>query len=76
MDMAALRKKVILIPTPGQTEQEYLAERLMQRKIAFYMPQYQFNLNHALKESKAYSGFINNHEGSELLNTALDLIAP
>ena len=27
MDLLALEKKAILIPTPGQTEQEYLAER-------------------------------------------------
>jgi len=28
MDLVALNKKAILIPTPGQTEQEYLAEHL------------------------------------------------
>lgn len=31
MDLAAYRKKLILVPTPGQTEQEYLA-RLLQDK--------------------------------------------
>jgi UDP:flavonoid glycosyltransferase YjiC (YdhE family) len=33
MEMAALGKNMLLIPTPGQTEQEYLAERLQQTGI-------------------------------------------
>lgn len=32
MDLAVLGKKALLIPTPGQTEQEYLAEYLKERK--------------------------------------------
>jgi predicted glycosyltransferase len=32
MDLCALQKKAILVPTPGQTEQEYLAEYHMGRK--------------------------------------------
>ncbi len=32
MDFVALGKQAILIPTPGQTEQEYLAEYVQQRK--------------------------------------------
>ena len=35
MDIAALQKKSILIPTPGQTEQEYLAGHLMKKGFAF-----------------------------------------
>ena len=30
MDLVSLDKKAILIPTPGQTEQEYLAENMKQ----------------------------------------------
>ena len=29
MDLAALNKKALLIPTPGQTEQEYLARYMV-----------------------------------------------
>jgi len=57
MDIAALNKKAIFIPTPGQTEQEYLAKLLMQKKIAFYQTQSKFKLTEALKESNNYSGF-------------------
>jgi UDP-N-acetylglucosamine transferase subunit ALG13 len=57
MDMCALRKKAVLIPTPGQTEQEYLAKRLMEKNIAFSMPQAQFDLATAIAESKKFFGF-------------------
>ncbi len=33
MDLVALRKKAVLIPTPGQKEQEYLAEFLEKQKM-------------------------------------------
>ncbi|HMX39858.1 MAG TPA: glycosyltransferase, partial [Saprospiraceae bacterium] len=33
MDLAALGKRALLIPTPGQTEQEYLAQYLGERKL-------------------------------------------
>ncbi len=56
MDLAILGKKCIFIPTPGQTEQEYLAERLMQKKIAFCQNQSEFDLQKALKEVENYRG--------------------
>lgn len=37
MDIQKFDKKVIMIPTPGQTEQEYLAQRL--KKPNYYLPQ-------------------------------------
>lgn len=57
MDLAVLGKKVILIPTPGQTEQEYLAELLMQKNSAYSQTQRNFDLEKALKESENYNGF-------------------
>ena len=57
MDLAVLGKKAIFIPTPGQTEQEYLAEMLVQKKIAYYQKQSEFNLESALIESENYTGF-------------------
>lgn len=57
MDMKALGKQVIFIPTPGQTEQEYLAERLRAAGVAFSTTQNEFNLGVALQEAKRFSGF-------------------
>jgi hypothetical protein len=57
MDLAALGKRAILVPTPGQTEQEYLARRLKEKGIAYSVTQKQFDLGTALEASKNYSGF-------------------
>lgn len=48
MDLAALQKRSILIPTPGQTEQEYLARHLVQKKFALCVEQKKFRLKQAL----------------------------
>lgn len=57
MDLAVLGKKAIFVPTPGQTEQEYLAKKMMSEKIAFSMEQKHFDLIKAMAESSAYTGF-------------------
>lgn len=49
MDLVKLNKKAILIPTPGQAEQEYLAHYLKERKIFYSIEQENFNLEEALK---------------------------
>lgn len=41
MEILSLQKKSILIPTPAQTEQEYLAKRLMQQKWCYAFLQHQ-----------------------------------
>ncbi len=55
MDLVKLQKKMIMIPTPGQTEQEYLAKRLQQKQIAFTIRQKEFSLNMVLQEAKKLS---------------------
>lgn len=55
MDIVALQKKSLLIPTPGQTEQEYLGEYLMKRGIALCMRQENFSLTAALETAAGYS---------------------
>jgi uncharacterized protein (TIGR00661 family) len=72
MDLAALGRNAILVPTPGQTEQEYLANRLMKEGICFSMSQQNFDLNFAIEQSKGFKGFSNIDTSSGLLNNALD----
>lgn len=48
MDLAALGKKAILIPTPGQTEQEYLARFLSERAWVVACEQDKFDLSKSL----------------------------
>jgi hypothetical protein len=57
MDLVALKKKAVFVPTPGQTEQEYLAQRCMKMGFAYTETQGAFDLKRALTEVKAYSGF-------------------
>ncbi len=57
MDLACIGKKAIFVPTPGQTEQEYLAKMFMQKGIAFSQIQNSFDLKKALEASKKYKGF-------------------
>ena len=57
MDLAKLGKKAIFIPTPGQTEQEYLVENFMQKGICFAQNQSDFDLEKAISESAKYNGF-------------------
>lgn len=49
MDLAVLGKKAILIPTPGQTEQEYLAEMLAANGKYYCQKQDDLDLGSALK---------------------------
>lgn len=55
MDAMALGKRCILIPTPGQTEQEYLGKSLMEKNIALSIPQKNFSLFRALDEASAFN---------------------
>jgi len=57
MDLAKLEKKAFFIPTPGQTEQEYLANNFMREGICFSQKQSKFDFEKAINESKNYSGF-------------------
>lgn len=57
MDLNALGGRAVFVPTPGQTEQEYLAQRLMDKGIAYTLPQEEFNIAKALTESINYRGF-------------------
>ncbi|MFO8054342.1 MAG: glycosyltransferase [Bacteroidales bacterium] len=57
MDLAAAGKKAMFIPTPGQTEQEYLADYFYQRKLYYYNTQKDLNLEADLKKISGYNGF-------------------
>jgi hypothetical protein len=52
MELIPLHKKMILIPTPGQTEQMYLATTLANRQMAIMMDQSSFDLINM--DQKAY----------------------
>ena len=65
MDLAKLNKKAFFIPTPGQFEQEYLAEYLKTQHIANFCNQEDFNLS-CLKKNVNYIGFISAYWNNEI----------
>ena len=54
MDLAKLGKKAILVPTPGQPEQEYLAGYMLHKKYFYSVSQQQFSLDTALNEAATF----------------------
>lgn len=58
MDLAKLNKNAFFIPTPGQFEQEYLAEKFQKEKIAPFCKQEDFQIS-MLNEMESYKGFSN-----------------
>lgn len=55
MDLVRLQKRSILIPTPGQTEQEYLGKYLTAQRIALCVSQKGFSLTDALLQAEQFS---------------------
>jgi len=66
MDIVTLGKKAVFVPTPGQTEQEYLGKYYKERKLFYSISQQQFNLIDSIEKSKDYSGFKINSEQEKL----------
>ncbi len=56
MELAELGKKALLIPTPGQTEQLYLARRLEQKGWFYSVPQQRLDLPRDLQIAQTFSG--------------------
>jgi UDP-N-acetylglucosamine:LPS N-acetylglucosamine transferase len=58
MDLVALQKTAILVPTPGQTEQEYLADYLYKKGLFFFLTQKEFCIEKAIKNKLDFSPII------------------
>jgi uncharacterized protein (TIGR00661 family) len=54
MDLVQLQKKSVLVPTMGQTEQEYLARYLEEKGIACALSQTDFSLLKAIKKADEF----------------------
>lgn len=54
MDLVQLEQKSILIPTPGQAEQEYLAQRLFRNKIFYTCEEHEFSLQRCMLEARNF----------------------
>jgi uncharacterized protein (TIGR00661 family) len=69
MDLVKLQKKSILIPTPGQTEQEYLSRYLSGRKIAYCISQDEISLETHLQKAKEFDYHFSDTNDNHLKET-------
>ena len=56
MDLCVSGKKAVFCPTPGQTEQEYLARELDKKGLVPHFEQNKFDLREAMIKSMDYAG--------------------
>lgn len=54
MDLVKLQKHAILIPTPGQTEQEYLAKKMQEKKWFLHVDQAHLSVENVLKKYNSF----------------------
>ncbi len=73
MDLAVVGKKAILVPTPGQTEQEYLADLYFERGIFYTIKQEDLKIDLAIEEVRKFSGIKSDHNNKNLLEVPLTL---
>ncbi len=66
MDINRVGGKAVFVATPGQTEQEYLADRFMEKGIALKMKQGKIDLGYAMASAKNYKGFPGEEETGSL----------
>lgn len=77
MDLATLQKKAILVPTPGQGEQEYLAGYLKEKKIFFTCSQQSFLLKDAIQNAESFpfeKAGVHNELDEKIIDSWLDTI--
>lgn len=72
MDLAALGKKALLIPTPGQTEQEYLADYFARQNTLLVQKQEEIDLETGLEKVVETTGFLNGQFKNEDFHTQLE----
>ena len=75
MDLVALGKSAILIPTPGQTEQLYLADFFHGQKVFYQQRQKELNLGKAMKEVFSFNADSYNVQKSSLAFAVDELLS-
>ncbi len=77
MDLTVFGKKALLVPSPGQTEQLYLGQVLLNTGLAHSVSQKELNLDRDIGIAENCLGLPNINPDNSLLNAALDeLLGP
>jgi UDP-N-acetylglucosamine:LPS N-acetylglucosamine transferase len=69
MDLAVLGGKAVFVPTPGQTEQEYLATYCASKNTFGFQKQENFNLKKLLEDNSKLLGITLKHSSDILSQT-------
>ncbi len=73
MDLAVLGKNALLIPTPGQTEQEYLAKLCLRRNYFLYKNQNMLDLSEDIEHAMFFDG-VSIFKDVDLLQEKIDYL--
>ncbi len=74
MEIAELGKKALFIPTPGQTEQLYLANRFNKKGWFYTINQSALNLKEAIQQAKKYPGFPQKFSTEKTVESVFNMI--
>jgi hypothetical protein len=74
MDLARLGKPALLIPTPGQTEQEYLAEKFLLENSFYTQAQDELILADGIREAKLRTGLHSDYFDENALSNAISAL--
>lgn len=74
MELAELGKRALLVPTPGQTEQLYLAKTLRERGLFHSVKQHQLRLSADLALARQYPGYAPAHPSDRSAQRFLEAV--
>lgn len=74
MELAELSKRALLVPTPGQTEQLYLAKTLRERGLFHSVKQHQLDLAADLLQAQQYPGYQPAHLSAASAQRFLEIV--
>jgi UDP-N-acetylglucosamine:LPS N-acetylglucosamine transferase len=72
MDLVSLGKPAILVPTPGQTEQEYLGKLLARHNWFQCIPQHKLSMKSILKVAERINSKIPELQEHDQLNNRIE----
>lgn len=74
MELAELGKRALLIPTPGQTEQEYLAKLHRQRGSFYSVAQSRVDLSRDIEIARGYPGYVPEHTTEASISRFMQIV--
>lgn len=74
MELAELGKQALLIPTPGQTEQEYLADIHLARGSFYSVPQSRLDLPRDVATARRYPGYVPEHTTEDSIARFMQIV--